>query len=396
MMTLNVDPEISREFEARLFEKLKAILPPIDALEMYEFCYALKNLNPDGGWQSVQPAAMPEIESFVNERAFYEAIQTKHKIGDRIVLDESIVRLTQMLFVGLVSGMYPENWVNENFYFDIRAFLFFHRTKYFTPEVVAHFGGNPFLQFEPKQNELADLQEIGYKAFKEANAEVDQAFIDCVLKLVTARGTPILLTLAGPTAAGKTEIMARLLAAFTAAGKKITTIEMDNFLLDRDIRGEKPLGIATCHFEIFKQSLAGIQAGKKVAIPRYDFINATSSHDEKGNLKPGCIPLEIEPADVVFIEGNFPFQLKEISDAIGIKVVYLTDDPIRLKRKWKRDIDFRKKYDPFFFVNRFFKTQFLRADDCYLLQMKCCDIVVDTTNASLWVTPAVAAILQRS
>ena len=160
--------------------------------------------------------------------------------------------------------------------------------------------------------------------------------------------------------------------------------------------GVQTCALPICHFEIFKQSLAGILAGNKVAIPRYDFINATSSHDENGNLKPGCIPLEIEPADVVFIEGNFPFQLKEISDAIGIKVVYLTDDPIRLKRKWKRDIDFRKKYDPFFFVNRYFKTQFLRTDDCYSLQLKCCDIVVDTTNASLWVTPAVAAILQRS
>ena len=100
-------------------------------------------------------------------------------------------------------------------------------------------------------------------------------------------------------------------------------------------------------------------------------------------------------ADVIFIEGNFPFQLPEISEAIGIKVVYLTDDPIRLKRKWKRDIDFRKKYDPTFFVNRYFKTQFLRGDDCYALQMKCCDIVVDTTGASLWVTPEIASILGR-
>ena len=396
MMTINTEPVIPYNFERSLFEKIKAILPAIDELEMYEFSYALKNLTPAGGWQSVKLDAMHEIETHVNDRTFYESIQTKRKVGDRIVLDETVVHLAQMLFVGLVSSVYPESWVNENFYFDIRAFLFFHRTKYFTPEVVAHFGGKPYMQFEPRQKRLNGLQEIGYKAFKEANAEVDQSFIDSILKLVSARGTPILLTLAGPTAAGKTEIMARLFAAFTAAGKKITTIEMDNFLLDRDIRGEKPLGIATCHFEIFKQSLAGILAGKKVAIPRYDFINATSSHDENSNLKPGSEPLEIEPADVVFIEGNFPFQLKEISDAIGIKVVYLTDDPIRLKRKWKRDIDFRKKYDPFFFVNRYFKTQFLRADDCYSLQMNCCDIVVDTTNASLWVTPALAAILQRS
>jgi hypothetical protein len=34
--------------------------------------------------------------------------------------------------------------------------------------------------------------------------------------------------------------------------------------------------------------------------------------------------------------------MEEIANLIGVKVVYLTDDPIRLKRKWKRDIDYRK------------------------------------------------------
>ena len=80
---------------------------------------------------------------------------------------------------------------------------------------------------------------------------------------------------------------------------------------------------------------------------------------------------------------------------IGIKVVYLTDDPIRLKRKWKRDIDYRKKYDPTHFRNRFFKTQFLRAEDVYRPQIEKCDMVVDTTGAALWVTPEIAGRLDR-
>jgi len=58
------------------------------------------------------------------------------------------------------------------------------------------------------------------------------------------------------------------------------------------------------------------------------------------------VPIVVEPADIIFIEGNFPFLIEEVADLIGIKVVYLTDDPIRLKRKWKRDIDYRKKYEP--------------------------------------------------
>jgi len=171
---------------------------------------------------------------------------------------------------------------------------------------------------------------------------------------------------------------------------------MDNFLTDRDYREEQgihTLGKAAIHFDLFKQSLEDICLGKQIQIPRYDFVDATSSHDLSGTLKPGCTPLEIEPAEIIFIEGNFPFLLSEVTHLIGIKVVYLTDDAVRMKRKWKRDIDYRKKYDPNYFRNRFFKDQFLMAQKCYLPQMEVCDIVVDTTGAALWVTPEIARIL---
>ena len=53
--------------------------------------------------------------------------------------------------------------------------------------------------------------------------------------------------------------------------------------------------------------------GKKISIPRYNFIDGTSSHDLDGRLKPGGVPVEIEPADIIFIEGNFPFLIEEMS-----------------------------------------------------------------------------------
>ena len=203
-------------------------------------------------------------------------------------------------------------------------------------------------------------------------------------------GTPIMLAIAGPTAAGKTEIVERLRSSFEECWQKTTSIEMDNFLTDRDYREEKGIhtqGKEALHFELLKKSLEQIRQGKKIIIPRYDFVYATSSHDLNGNLKPDGIPVEIEPADIIFIEGNFPFLLEEISHLIGIKVVYLTDDPVRMKRKWKRDIDYRKKYEPTYFRNRFFKDQFIMAQIAYIPQMEVCDMVVDTTGAALWVTP---------
>ncbi len=172
---------------------------------------------------------------------------------------------------------------------------------------------------------------------------------------------------------------------------------MDNFLTDRDQREERgigSLGKAAIHFELFRRGLAEIAAGRKITTPRYNFIDGTSSHDLEERLKPGRTPIEIAAADIIFIEGNFPFLLPEVVNLIGVKIVYLTDDAIRLKRKWKRDIDLRKKYDPSYLRNRFFREQFLMAQACYGPQLAACDIYVDTTGAALWVTPEVAHILK--
>jgi uridine kinase len=386
-------------FSEYLFEKMKQINPGIADLELYEFRYGLNDLVPEKGWGSINLDHTIEIEMRLNSREFYDGIQIKPKVGDRIVLDGKIIRLAQMLFVGLAIGKYELDWIKTNFYFDIRGFYFLHRTKYFNEKVLAHFGGRPYKQFEQKQKNLDRHQDLGYKDFREANAEVDELFIECVKKIVVERGTPILVAIAGATAAGKTEIVERLNAAFRLAGQQVASIELDNFFTDRDYREEKgidSLGKQAMHFELLKRSLEDITHGKKISIPQYDTVYATSSHDLDGNLKPDGIPIEIEPADIIFLEGNFPFLLEEIVHLIGIKVVYLTDDPVRLKRKWKRDIDYRKKYDPTYLRNRFFKDQFIMAEVAYLPQLEVCDLTVDTTGAALWVTPEIGEILSRS
>src|SRR5512139_1484718 len=185
-----------------------------------------------------------------------------------------------MLFVGLVTKAYSEEWVKAHFYFDIRGFYFLHRTAYFTDRVLAHLGGRPFRSFEQRQRQFDRVQALGYKDFREANEEVDGFFIESVEKLVLVKGTPILVAIAGPTAAGKTEIVARLRSSIEKTGKKTTAIELDNFLTDRDRR--ETLGIYTqgkeaLHFELLKQSLADITRGRKIISPRYDFVYATSS-----------------------------------------------------------------------------------------------------------------------
>ena len=387
------------KFSEVLFERMKRISPAILDMELYEFRYALENVTPSNGWESIRLDAKEAIEACVNHRAFYDSIQIKRRVNDHIILDDQIFHLMNMLFVGLVTGAYEKSWVNRHFYFDVRGFFFLHRTTYFTNAVLAHLGQQPFERFEQKQKAFESLHDVGYKAFMRANEDVDGLFIESVHRLIASRGTPILLAIAGPTAAGKTEIVERLRADFEQVGKKTTSVELDNFLTDRDYREEKGIftqGKEALHFDLFKQALKDITEGKTISIPRYDFVSATSSHDLNGSLKPGGRPIEIEPADIIFIEGNFPFLIEEVLHLIGIKVVYLTDDPVRLKRKWKRDIDYRKKYEPTYFRNRYFKDQFIMAEIAYRPQMEVCDMVVDTTGAALWTTPEVAQVLRQN
>jgi uridine kinase len=386
-------------FSNELYQLMQRINPGIQQMELYEFRYCLKELTPPEGWDSVRLEKLDEIEARVSSRDFYDGIQIKPMVNGRIALDENIVSLTQTLFAGLVSGVYSSEWVSALFYFDIRSFLFYHRTNYSTPEVLTHFGGEPYRQFEPAQRRFDAWEDLGYQDFMKANEEVDTLFFSCALKLTALRGTPLIFAIAGQTAAGKTEIVERLTDVFKKNGLKVTSIEVDNFLTDRDEREEKGInseGKEALHFELFKQALLDIKAGNRISIPRYNFQDGSSSHDQNGKLKAGCDPVVIEPAEIVFIEGNFPFLIDEIVPLVGVKVVYLTDDPIRLKRKWKRDVDYRKKYDLSYFRNRYFKEQFIMAQVAYIPQLKTCDLAVDTTGARLWASKDVKSILDQS
>ncbi len=387
------------EFYNLLYQQMQLVNPGISALEPYEFRYGLNNTQPpQADWSNIELEDSASIEQQVNDLDFYHSIQLKPVVDGRIILDPAIVSLTNMLFVGLATGAYPVEWVRHHFYFDIRGFYFLHRTRYITEAVKLHLGGRPYLQFTRLQDRFEAHQDLGYKEFKAANAEVDLAFMQTAYKLVRSCGTPIVMAIAGQTAAGKTEIVERLHATFRSAGQKTTSIELDNFLTDRDYREEKGIhtqGKEAYHLELLQHSLEQICRGKPITTPRYDFVYATSSHDLSGKLKPGGIPVEIQPADIIFIEGNFPFLIDEVAHHVGLKVVYLTDDPVRLKRKWKRDIDYRKKYEPTYFRNRFFKDQFIMAHLAYIPQLEICDMLVDTTGAALWVTPDVQNTLAK-
>ena len=366
---------------------MQEVNPGISELEFYEFQYALKNLQPAEGWETILPEPMETLLEKIARPEFFANIQLKPRNGDQVVLDETITALTRQLFVGLVEELYPADWVNQHFYFDVRSFVFLVRTIYLTAPIRQRFGGLPYRNFEAKQALLDKEFEIGYKEFAQANQEIDSAFIEVVRSWISARDTPLLLTIVGPTASGKSEITMRLLDSLRLAGFSCGAVEMDNFYKDRVYRDGRPMTSEVIHYPLFIESINALLQGEAADIPCYDFIQATSSHDLDGNLRPGQSTQTIQPADIIILEGNFPFHIPEIARLIDLKIVYFAEDPIRLKRKWKRDVDFRKKYDPNYLVNRYFRTQSQRNQEIYQPMMQCCDIIVDTTNAQLWLHP---------
>jgi len=385
-----------QDFSEKLFQRMQQVNPGISNLELFEFRYALENLIPKEGWNSVQLQSVCEIEEKINTRNFYESIQLRPKIEGKLVFDAQLTQLTQMLFSGIVENVYSIDWINQNFYFDMRAFYFFHRTKYYNEKIINHLGEHPYRSFEREQYKLKPKFDIGYQTFKQANERVDLCLIDLLFKLISTGQRPCIIGIAGQTAAGKTEIVARLQKEFINRNLSFTSLEMDHFLTDRDDREEKgidSLGKEAMHFGLFKQSLNQLHNGHDISTPIYDFISAKSSHSIDGKLKPGHTTSEVQAADMIFVEGNFPFLYDEVAELIDIKVVYITDDEIRLKRKWKRDMDLRKKYDFTYFINRYFREQYLMAESAYVPQMEKCDVLVDTTEASIWVNTKISKIL---
>jgi hypothetical protein len=95
-------------FAEILLARMTAINPGIEDMELYEFRYCLDNLVPDNHrWDSVELLDRDKVEEWIQHPGFFTDIQVKPQVNGRIVLDETIARLTRMLFVGLVTGEYP-------------------------------------------------------------------------------------------------------------------------------------------------------------------------------------------------------------------------------------------------------------------------------------------------
>ena len=152
----------------------------------------------------------------------------------------------------------------------------------------------------------------------------------------SAAPRPIMLAIAGDSAAGKTTLTKGLVEAL-GPERCVSLCTDDYHRYDREERKELPFTALhpDCNYvEIMEQHLQLLATGSPVLKPVYDHSTGKLARPEL-----------VEPADVVIVEGLLPLHSK-LSRACFDVTVYL-DPPEEIRREWKIARDTGKRgYEP--------------------------------------------------
>ncbi|MDR2136908.1 MAG: nucleoside kinase [Synergistaceae bacterium] len=117
---------------------------------------------------------------------------------------------------------------------------------------------------------------------------------------IASRPEVKVVTIAGPSASGKTTFSERLKIQLLVFGKKPVTLPMDNYFRERkdtprDENGDIDYEVLEAlDLDLLKDNLTAILAGEEVVTPRYDFL--------KGQKEPGKV-IKLGSEDILIMEG---------------------------------------------------------------------------------------------
>jgi phosphoribulokinase len=135
---------------------------------------------------------------------------------------------------------------------------------------------------------------------------------------------PVLLAIAGDSAAGKTTLTRGLVEAL--GPERVTAICTDDYhRYDRDERRARsvtPLHPDSNHIPIIEQQLQLLARGEPILKPVYDHANGTLTR-----------PRLVEPRPYVVVEGLLPLHTKAMRACFDVTVY--VDPPEALRRRWK-------------------------------------------------------------
>ena len=146
---------------------------------------------------------------------------------------------------------------------------------------------------------------------------------------------PILITIAGGTASGKSTVVREIIKHFSK--EEVRVICQDNYYKAQDdLTMEERVKTNYDHPESFDtdlmhEQLAELLNGNSIDMPIYDF----KVHNRSDEVK------HINPSKVIILEGILALYDKRIRDISDILIYVESDPDIRFIRRLKRDIEER-------------------------------------------------------
>ncbi len=147
---------------------------------------------------------------------------------------------------------------------------------------------------------------------------------------------PVLITVAGGTASGKTTVVDEIIAHFKK--KDVIVICQDNYYKAQDdLSLEERQKINYDHpnsfdMDLLYSDLKKLISGNKINSPLYDFKLHNRKKDEVN---------EVLPTKVIILEGILSLYDKRIRDLSNIMIYVESDPDIRFIRRLKRDMNER-------------------------------------------------------
>jgi phosphoribulokinase len=162
---------------------------------------------------------------------------------------------------------------------------------------------------------------------------------DKTMRMTRSDGTvrrPVMLAIAGDSAAGKTTLTKGLVEAL--GERRCTSICVDDYhKFDREERRTKPftpLHPDCNHLDIMEQHLQLLALGRPILKPVYDHSTGTFTR-----------PRYVEPREFVIVEGLHPLSTKLARACFDVTV--FLDPPEEIRHQWKVDRDCAKRgYTP--------------------------------------------------
>ena len=160
----------------------------------------------------------------------------------------------------------------------------------------------------------------------------------------------LIIGIAGGSGSGKTTVV-REIARRMSPHEHVTVIPQDSYYKDQGhLSMEERQALNFDHpdsidWELLVRQLRDLKAGKAIDQPTYSYITCTRQEET----------VNVEPTDIIIVEGILIFTCKELMDELDIKVFVDADDDDRLMRVITRDIVERGK-NVEWVIDRYTKT----------------------------------------